>query len=828
MTNYCAWELQVANDIQEEWPCSSGSCFIRTVESYCILKNMVNATDTLAATFLETDASSIQQAQRAIIIIEYNARASKTKKDRLINWTLRRARSLRSALKIDIDVGTTGFEVITKSATDGTKKDLESVDTISLPIALGVMALTLGSITILILPIINMLLATILAFAVVSKIATTYDIVAFAPSVMMSLILAVSFDYSLFLCSRFLEARREFPLPCIDRIIIVLETAGHTILVSGSTLIVCFLSLLVFPSPTLRGLGVAISVGLFSALFFNLTLTPALLHLLGEPLGALNDALISFIFSLPSYASSKQRQRTSSTTSRGLRLVVDENTGDDHDEEQKSYDLLDDDYSDSVADIGGTLASVHWKDNVFTRLTRFMWEDRRLAIFVVILVAVVSAPCSRYCLQLRPNAEPTALSPIPSQPEQTYSDVESYFGGGAVAPYTILFAGSTKKKQASVLSDYALEAMDTILYNRLVNATKSAGPLTITSLTRLGNKRIYNADYTACLLRNGQPPHFPVSACSSILTLMVEFSSTDRQSALAQVVTSSSAYSRAGFAWIEDARDVLRHAHINATLDLASDGIYLDGSAAQLYDTIRSLFASFPWVIVSTLSLVFVLLGAAFRSIAVPARSVIALCLTLSFSFGTLVLVYQRRSSRDPEFLSTRGTGKGIAWLAPLICLSISVGLAVDYDVFLLARVYHYRFALQLDDKNALLAAVGHTSTIITSAGCIMAISFGGLFLSHAPVLNECAWLLCSAVLYDTFIIRTLFMPALLSLSREYAWWPNKPPVPAAATLAAVSSSTTTPAHSTNIILAEEHARPLLISSTSSSSSSAVVIVPSS
>jgi len=106
------------------------------------------------------------------------------------------------------------------------------------------------------------------------------------------------------------------------------------------------------------------------------------------------------------------------------------------------------------------------------------------------------------------------------------------------------------------------------------------------------------------------------------------------------------------------------------------------------------------------------------------------------------------------------------------------VGLALDYDIFLLARVEHFRFVEQLDDRTALLAAVGHTGNVITAAGLVMAISFGGLFLSRAPVLNQCACLLVTAVLYDTLVIRTCFMPALISLSRGTAWWPRRVVVP--------------------------------------------------
>ena len=100
----------------------------------------------------------------------------------------------------------------------------------------------------------------------------------------------------------------------------------------------------------------------------------------------------------------------------------------------------------------------------------------------------------------------------------------------------------------------------------------------------------------------------------------------------------------------------------------------------------------------------------------------------------------------------------------------------IPTQVFLLARVREYRFDYQMNDRDATLEAISKTGVLITSAGLIMAVAFGGLFLSASTILNQAAFVLFVAVLYDTFIIRTLLMPALLSLSRDRAWWPTKPP----------------------------------------------------
>jgi uncharacterized membrane protein YdfJ with MMPL/SSD domain len=66
------------------------------------------------------------------------------------------------------------------------------------------------------------------------------------------------------------------------------------------------------------------------------------------------------------------------------------------------------------------------------------------------------------------------------------------------------------------------------------------------------------------------------------------------------------------------------------------------------------------------------------------------------------------------------------------------------------------------------------TGRIITAAGIIMAIAFLGLMFASMLVINELSVFLVFAVLYDTFIVRSLLSPAMMSLLGRYAWYPSK------------------------------------------------------
>lgn len=733
---FCDFQFALTEAIQTRYPCESTSCFVRSVESWCALA-------VLAPELAEPLMSG---GKRAIISVTYDAKASQGERNRLNDWVKRRATSLGKQYGFE-NVGYTGFDPLVQSGLDGSKKDLENVDSRSLPLALLVMAITLGNLPLILIPILCMLFATVTEFFIMSWVATVIDVVSFAPSVMMTLTLALSFDYSLFFCSRYVQAREDGRDPR-HRVVEVLETAGHTVIVSGTTLVACFLGLLCFKSSVLRGLAVSVTVGLGCALLYNLVLTPAIFHVAGERLCKLQDRLDDFWATNSPFSSRKIVQSETTT-----------NDGDEYRPLQDDHKSADDDDDNRKAP-GQRRQSPY--ENRWERLTRLLWDDRRIALGVVCAVVAFSAPACMRALDLVSLADPTLDSPSPSDAEHAYQRVERHFGGGAVAPYYVVF--DTVETGGDALSQSSLDSVDNFIFGDIANATKEE--FTAVSISRLGNRRLNASDYESCFAGSTDPQ------CPSLLLMAAEYVSPDRSSSLTQILLRGNAYSRGGFNFVRNVRRRLDH---NPTV---YRGVYLDGVAAQLHDVIDALYDSFPIVVIVTLLVVFSLLGVSFRSIAVPLRSIIALCLTLSFAFGTVVIVYQRHQVTTVSFLSTRGHGSGIAWLAPLICFSVIVGLALDYDVFLLARIYEYRFSKRLDDRSSLLSAVAHTGTIITAAGCIMAVAFGGLFFSRTVILNQCAWLLTSAVLYDTLVIRTLFMPSLISLSRGYAWWPARLPDP--------------------------------------------------
>jgi len=166
-------------------------------------------------------------------------------------------------------------------AADGLAKaiaDLELLDGIVLPIAIIVLATIVRSARLIIIPVLCVAASFMAAFLVMYPVALHMAVITFTPPIMSSAIIALSIDYSLFLLSRFAEERsapRHAPVE--DAVRVMLQSAGHTVAVSGSTLTLCFLGICFLPLDLMQSLGLGAAVAVVATMASNLTLNPALI-----------------------------------------------------------------------------------------------------------------------------------------------------------------------------------------------------------------------------------------------------------------------------------------------------------------------------------------------------------------------------------------------------------------------------------------------------------------------------------------------------------------------------------------------------------------------
>jgi len=108
----------------------------------------------------------------------------------------------------------------------------------------------------------------------------------------------------------------------------------------------------------------------------------------------------------------------------------------------------------------------------------------------------------------------------------------------------------------------------------------------------------------------------------------------------------------------------------------------------------------------------------------------------------------------------------------PLLSFLFLVALGIDYTIFLVHRA---RIEAQtVGTRQGMVRAVTATGGVITSAGVVLAAVFAALGLLPLVTLGQIGLIVGIGVLVDTFVVRTLVVPALFALVGERMWWPRK------------------------------------------------------
>lgn len=237
--------------------------------------------------------------------------------------------------------------------------------------------------------------------------------------------------------------------------------------------------------------------------------------------------------------------------------------------------------------------------------------------------------------------------------------------------------------------------------------------------------------------------------------------------------------SHKGDRFIDEARSALQQLAREQTIcpDLNISFHLADSqSTVAMHDLMSVTFGQFQRGLPITVAVVIIMIGLFLRSAFVPLRLLLTLFLPLSSVFGAAVIVYQW------GFLSWLGLPNvapsadgSFHWEVPIFAFALTIALALDYDLFVVIRIRDYRFA-GFSIQASIVRALHETGPVITGAGLMMALSFGGNLLAESTTLNQAGWLMATGVLIDTFVVRTLLVPALLSLSDGAVWWPAQPP----------------------------------------------------
>lgn len=186
------------------------------------------------------------------------------------------------------------------------------------------------------------------------------------------------------------------------------------------------------------------------------------------------------------------------------------------------------------------------------------------------------------------------------------------------------------------------------------------------------------------------------------------------------------------------------------------------GSVAEAVDTSEGNVRDLTLIAPLILLVVFVVLIFVLRSFVAP---LLVMTATVLSSLAALGL---------GTFVTTQILGfPGLDVSVPLYSFLFLVALGVDYSIFLTIRAREE--AATHSTREAMVRAVALTGGVITSAGIVLASVFVVLGVLPLIVLTQVGVIVALGVLLDTFIVRTLVIPALFTLVGDKVWWPGNP-----------------------------------------------------
>jgi len=194
--------------------------------------------------------------------------------------------------------------------------------------------------------------------------------------------------------------------------------------------------------------------------------------------------------------------------------------------------------------------------------------------------------------------------------------------------------------------------------------------------------------------------------------------------------------------------------------------IFVGGTPALEQDSIHSLFAKAPAMLVVLLTATLILMFLAFGSFVLPIKAAVMSALTLGSTMGILTWIFvDGHLSKWLNFTATPLT-------APVIALVVAVGygLATDYEVFLVSRMVEAR-ERGMSTTEAIRIGTATTGRLITAAAMVLAVVAGSFVFSDLVMMKYLAFGLMAALLLDATVVRMFLVPAVMKLLGDDCWW---------------------------------------------------------
>lgn len=200
--------------------------------------------------------------------------------------------------------------------------------------------------------------------------------------------------------------------------------------------------------------------------------------------------------------------------------------------------------------------------------------------------------------------------------------------------------------------------------------------------------------------------------------------------------------------------------------DATKAEVLVGGQAAMQIDFNQVLLNGTPWafsiVIVAVLILLFLLTG----SVLIPIKAIIINSMSLAASMGLTMFLFEYGAFGLPKT-------EGLTAFVVACGIAFGFGLAMDYEVFLVARMKEYWDSGETNNR-AVSLGLQRSGRIITSAAAIIVAVFIGFCFGDMLAIKEIGVMLAIMVIADATLTRMLLVPATMTVMGKWNWWAPK------------------------------------------------------
>jgi RND superfamily putative drug exporter len=192
---------------------------------------------------------------------------------------------------------------------------------------------------------------------------------------------------------------------------------------------------------------------------------------------------------------------------------------------------------------------------------------------------------------------------------------------------------------------------------------------------------------------------------------------------------------------------------------LQNADIYLGGTAATFYDIANGAKYDLMIAGVASIVLIFIIMVIVTRALVAAGVIVGTIVMSLGAAFGFSTLIWQHLLNFQ------------LHWVATEFALIVLLAVGSDYNLMLVSRIEE---EIGAGLKTGLIRGMGVTGPVVTAAGVVFAATMGTMITSDLRAIGQFGTTIGIGLLFDTFVVRSLITPSIMTVMGRWFWWPKR------------------------------------------------------